>query len=75
MEWGGERFGVYLASLFLLKQGLQIEIGINKVYRKELHYNKYFSYLHNWYSAVRLTAQVEIPFKRPYINQKGIRIG
>ena len=61
----------YEASLFLVKRGLQMEGGINRFTIRTTH-NKYFSYPHNWYSGVRLTGQVEVPFSQPYINQRAL---
>jgi outer membrane protein assembly factor BamA len=61
----------YIASLFLLKRGLQTEGGINRFIIRTT-YNKYFSYPHNWYSSLRLTGQVELPFHQPYINQRAL---
>ena len=61
----------YAASLFLLKRGLQMEGGINR-FTIRTTYNKYFSYPHNWYSGIRLTGQVEVPFNQPYINQRAL---
>jgi outer membrane protein assembly factor BamA len=61
----------YATSVLLLKRGLQLEGGINR-FTVRTTYNRYFSYAHNWYSGVRLTAQAEVPFKQPYINQKAL---
>ncbi|MEP6950431.1 MAG: POTRA domain-containing protein [Ginsengibacter sp.] len=61
----------YATSLLLLKRGLQIEGGINRFFIRTT-YNTYFSHPHNWYSSVRLTAQIEVPFNQPYINQRAL---
>jgi outer membrane protein assembly factor BamA len=61
----------YATSLLLLKRGLQIEGGINRFIIRTAA-NTYFSYPHNWYSSVRLTGQIEVPFSQPYINQRAL---
>ncbi|MEO8766442.1 MAG: POTRA domain-containing protein [Ginsengibacter sp.] len=59
----------YAISLSLLKRGLQTDGGINR-FTMRTTCNKYYAYPHNWYTSVRLTAQVELPFDQPYINQR-----
>jgi hypothetical protein len=61
----------YATSLLLLKRGLQIKGGINRFIIRTT-FNRYFSYPHNWYSGMRLTAQMEVPFNQPYINQRAL---
>ena len=56
-------------SLFLLKRGLQIEGDINR-FTIRATYNKYFSYSHDWYTGIRLTGQVELPFNQPYSTKE-----
>jgi outer membrane protein assembly factor BamA len=60
-----------IASLSLVKRGLAIKGGINRLTAR-VTYNAYFSYRANWYSSLRLTAQAELPFHQPYVNQKAL---
>jgi len=61
----------YATSLLLLKRGLEIKGDINRFIIRAT-YNKYFSHSHNWYTGIRVTAQVELPFNQPYINQRAL---
>ena len=59
----------YATSLLLQKRGLQLEGGINQfIIRTSC--NKYFAFSHQWYSCIRITAQVDLPFSQSYINQR-----
>ncbi len=61
----------YTASLSLKKRGLQLKGGINQFSIKPA-FNKYFSYSHQWYSSVRLSGEIKLPFTQPYYNQKAL---
>ena len=61
----------YATSLLLQKRGLQAEGGINQfIIRTSC--NKYFAFSHQWYSSIRITAQVDLPFSQSYINQRAL---
>ena len=61
----------YAVSILLQKRGLQLDGGISQFIIRT-NYNKYFAFSHKWYSSIRLTAQVNLPFAQPYINQRAL---
>jgi len=61
----------YANSLMLQKRGFGFNGGINQFIIRTT-FNRYFAYPHTWYSSVRLTAQINLPFKQPYFNQRAL---
>lgn len=57
--------------LSIKKRGFQLEGGINR-FSIESSFNKYFSYLHQWYSSIRFTGEIKLPFKQPYYNLQAL---
>lgn len=59
----------YTSSLSLKKTGFQLTGGINQFSIKPV-FNKYFSYPNHWYSSIRLSGELKLPFTQSYYNQK-----
>jgi outer membrane protein assembly factor BamA len=53
------------------KQGLQIKGGINQ-FAINANYKKYNSYPHKWYSSIKLSGEIKLPFEQSYYNQKAL---
>ncbi len=64
----------YTATFIANKRGLQIKNDINRLSLKA-KYNVYFKYFHNWYSSIRFSGEIKLPFIQPYINRMSLGYG
>ncbi|MDQ6761441.1 MAG: hypothetical protein M3015_02305 [Bacteroidota bacterium] len=64
----------YAATFIANKRGLQINEDINRLILS-MRYNFYFKYPHKWYSSIRFSGEVKLPFKQPYINRRSLGYG
>lgn len=58
-------------SLSIKKRGLGFTKGIN-LFSIQPSFNKYFKHNHEWYSSIRLTGEIKLPFSQPYYNVKAL---
>ena len=61
----------YTYFLSLKKRGFGLSGGINQ-FSISTAVNKYFSYPNQWYSSIRLSGEIKLPFTQPYYNQKAL---
>jgi outer membrane protein assembly factor BamA len=61
----------YTAALLLTKRGLELSGGM-KQFSINASYGRYFSHRHNWYTSVRLSGQLKLPFDQSYYNLKAL---
>ena len=58
-------------SLLIKKRGLGWSGGINR-FSVEPSFQKYFTHKNEWYSSIRLSAEVKLPFNQPYYNLQAL---
>ena len=58
-------------SLLIKKRGLQWSGGINR-FSIEPGFQTYFTHKNNWYSSIRLSAEIKLPFDQPYFNLQAL---
>ena len=58
-------------SLSVKKRGLGWDKDINR-FSIEPGYKFYFSHKHNWYTSIRLSAEIKLPFDQPYFNLQAL---
>ncbi|HXS57345.1 MAG TPA: POTRA domain-containing protein [Hanamia sp.] len=61
----------YAAAILLKKRGLELIGGMNQFSIKP-SYGRYFSHRHNWYTSVRLSGELKLPFDQSYYNLKAL---
>ncbi len=58
-------------SLALKKRGLQWSGGINR-FSIEPGFQTFFTHRNNWFSSIRLSAEIKLPFTQPYYNLQAL---
>ena len=58
-------------SLSIKKRGLQWSGGINR-FSIEPGFQTFFTHKNNWYSSIRLSAEIKLPFDQPYYNLQAL---
>lgn len=61
----------YAAAFIANKRGLKVKGDINRL-SLVARYSQYYTYLHSWYSSVRFSGEVKLPFKQPYFNRHSL---
>ncbi|MEO6133765.1 MAG: POTRA domain-containing protein [Ginsengibacter sp.] len=61
-------------SMLVKKRGLGFTEGLN-LFSIQPSYKKYFSMTNGWYSSIRLTAEIKLPFSQPYYNLRALGYG
>ena len=58
-------------SLLVKKRGLGWSGGINR-FSVEPGFQTFFTHKHDWYSSIRLSAEIKLPFDQPYFNSQAL---
>ena len=58
-------------SLLVKKRGLGWSGGINR-FSIEPAFQTFFTHKNNWYSSIRLSAEIKLPFDQPYYNLQAL---
>ena len=58
-------------NLTVKKRGLGLSKDIDR-FSVEPEYKIYFTHKHNWYTSIRLTAEIKLPFDQPYFNLQAL---
>jgi outer membrane protein assembly factor BamA len=58
-------------SLSVKKRGLKWSGGINR-FSIEPGFQSFFTHKNNWYSSIRLAAEIKLPFDQPYYNLQAL---
>ncbi len=58
-------------SLSIKKRGLEWSGGINR-FSIEPGFQTYFTHKNNWFSSIRLSAEIKLPFDQPYYNLQAL---
>ncbi len=61
----------YSATFFINKRGLQLRDNINRLTLRAA-YNLYFTYPRKWYSSLRFSSEIKLPFNQPYYNRRAL---
>ncbi|MEP6583078.1 MAG: POTRA domain-containing protein [Ginsengibacter sp.] len=61
----------YAATFIINKRGLGITGNINRLTLRAV-YNLYFTYQRKWYSSIRISGEVKLPFDQPYYNSRAL---
>ena len=58
-------------NLTVKKRGLGLSKDISR-FSVEPEYKFYFTHKHNWYTSIRMTAEIKLPFDQPYFNLQAL---
>lgn len=61
-------------SLSLKKRGVGFTRGLN-FFSVQPSYKKYFTLSNHWYSSIRLSGEIKLPFSQPYYNLRALGYG
>lgn len=61
-------------SLSIKKRGFGFTGGLN-LFSVQPSFDQYFSLSKNWYSSIRFTGEIKLPFEQPYYNLKALGYG
>ncbi|MEO6290911.1 MAG: POTRA domain-containing protein [Ginsengibacter sp.] len=64
----------FTSSFILNKRGLQLKDNINRLSLKA-GYSVYFAHLNKWYSSLKFSGEIKLPFTQPFVNRRAIGYG